>query len=136
MRFVFLTLALAAGLAAQQPNTVTANVSLSQTITTGTAVFFVQFLDASSSSTVDSAVAALTSAGVTASDLVDVAVELNQGFVVTTYNFKMRVASGQQTATRDKFIAIQRTLANSQTQAIGWSSSVIPTDDEISTALQ
>jgi hypothetical protein len=136
MRFVFLTLALAAGLAAQQPNTVTANVSLSQTISTGTAVFFVQFLDASSSSTVDSAVAALTSAGVTASDLVDVAVELNQGFVVTTYNFKLRVASGQLGATRDKFIAIQRTLANSQTQAIGWSSSVIPTDDEISTALQ
>ena len=64
MRLFFVTLALAAGLAAQQPNTVTANVSLSQTITTGTAVFFVQFLDASSSSTVDSAVAALSFVGV------------------------------------------------------------------------
>ena len=136
MRLVFLTLALAAGLAAQQPNTVTANVSLSQAITTGTAVFYVQFLDAGSAATVDSAVAALSSAGVAPSDLVDVAVELNQGFVVTTYNFKMRVAAGEQSATRDKFIAIQRTLANSQTQAIGWSSTVIPTDDEISTALQ
>lgn len=136
MRLLFVTFALAAGLFAQQPNTVTANVSLSQAVTTGTAVFFVQFLDAGAASTVDSAVSALSSAGVGASDLVDVAVELNQGFVVTTYNFKMRVASGQQGATRDKFIAIQRTLANSQTQAIGWSSSVIPTDDEISTALQ
>ena len=136
MRLFLLSLALAAGLAAQQPNTVTANVSLSQTVTTGTAMFFVQFLDASASSTVDSAVAALTSAGVAASHLVDVSVSLNQGFVVTTYNFKMPVAAGQLGATRDKFIAIQRTLATSQSQAIGWSSSVIPTDDEVSSALQ
>lgn len=136
MRLFLVSLALAAGLAAQQPNTVTANVSLSQNITTGTAVFYVQFLDASSSSTVDSAVAALTSAGVTATHLVDVSVALNQGFVVTTYNFKMPVAAGQLGATRDKFIAIQRTLATSQSQAIGWSSSVIPTEDELSTALQ
>lgn len=136
MRLVFLTLALAAGLAAQQPNTVTASVSLTQNITTGTAMFYVQFLDANSSSTVDSAVSALSSAGVSASNLTDVSVALNQGFVVTTYNFKMPVPAGQLGATRDKFVAIQRTLSTSQSQAIGWSSSLIPSDDELATALQ
>lgn len=136
MRLAILALALAAGLAAQQPNTVTANVSVSQNISTGKAIFFVQFLDANTSSTVDSTVAALTSAGVSASTLVDVSVALNQGFLVTTYNFKLPVAASDYAATRDKFIAIQRTLANSQSQAIGWSASIVPTEDDLAKALQ
>ena len=136
MRLAFLFLILAASLGAQQPNTVTANVSISQSITTGTAVFTVQFIDASSSSAVDSAVGVLSSAGLAASHLSDVSVALSQGYILTTYNFTLPVPAGQFTATRDKFIAIQRTLANSQTQAIGWSSSFIPTDDEVATALQ
>jgi hypothetical protein len=135
MRFVILALTMA-GLYAQQPNTVTASVSTTQLITTGTVVFDVQFQDVNLSSTVDSAVAVLSSAGISASNLVDVSVAVNQGYVVTTYNFRLTQPGGQLAATRDKFIAIQRTLANSQTQAIGWSGSQIPSDDELATALQ
>ncbi|MBI2690071.1 MAG: SIMPL domain-containing protein [Acidobacteria bacterium] len=136
MRFVILGLAFSAALFAQQPNTVQASVSISQSITTGNAVFNIQFLDAGSATTVDSAVGALSSAGVAASQLSNVSVSISQGFVVTTYTFTTPVPAGQFTAMRDKLIAIQRTLSNSNSQALGWSTVFVPTDDEVSSALQ
>ncbi|MFN0106617.1 MAG: hypothetical protein ACKV2U_31545 [Bryobacteraceae bacterium] len=99
MRSILIALAVAAGLAAQQPNTVTANVSVSQPITTGTAVFRIQFVEAGLSSTVDSAVTVLGPASVAASQLGDVTVELSQGFMITTCNFAVPVPAGRNLKT-------------------------------------
>jgi hypothetical protein len=137
MRSLLFGFFLAMGLAAQQqPNTVTASVSITKTVNAGTAVFQIQFVDTSLTSTVDSAVGGLSTVGVASSNLTDVSVAVNQGYVVTTYTFAMPVPSGQFGATRDKLIALQRTLANSQTQAVGWSSSQIPSDDDIAGAVE
>ena len=136
MRTVLITILLAAGLAAQQPNTVTANASITKTVTAGTASFQIQFFDTSLSSTVDSAVSGLSSIGVAVSQLSQVSVELNQGFIVSTYTFTLNVPAGQLGATRDKLIALQRTLSNSQSQAVSWSSSLIPSDDDIAAAVE
>ena len=116
---------------AQQPNTVTANVSIRQTAAGGTATFQMQFVDTSLSSTVGSAVNVLGGAGASEANLVGVSVSLNQGFVVTQYNFTVRVASGDFSSTRDKLIAAQRALATSNTQAMAWSVDyAVPQDDQ------
>jgi len=135
MRLALLALT-AAALFAQQPNTVTANVSVTQSVAAGATIFRIQYLDANTASTIDSALTALGSAGVAASHLSEVTVEISQGFFITTYNFNLKVPSGEFAATRDKLVAIQRTLATSQTQALGWTSTQTPTEDEISAALE
>jgi len=136
MRNILLVLALGAGLAAQQPNTVTANVAVTQSIPAGTALFRVQLVEATLTSNVDSALAALAAAGISASQLNAVNVEINQGFVVSNYDFRVPVPAAEFVATRDKLITVQRNLANSQTQAIGWSSTQTPTDEQLAAALQ
>jgi hypothetical protein len=135
MRLLLLALCVAASVPAQQPNTVTASVQLTQAVTTGAAAFRIQFIEATTNSSVDTAAAALSSVGVSASQLTGVDVELNQGFVITTYNFLLSVPSGEYAATRDKLITVQRSLANSQTQALGWTASLTPTDEELAAAL-
>ena len=136
MRVLLIGFALALGLAAQQPNTVTANVSVIQTVSAGTALFRVQLVEASLTSTVDSALAALAPAGVAASHLAGVSVAISQGFVITTYDFRVPVPGAEFPAMRDKLITVQRNLANSQTQGIGWSSSQTNTDEQLAAALQ
>lgn len=136
MRTLCIVLCLAASLAAQQPNTVTANVEITQPVTTATATFRIQFVEATLASTVDSALAGLASIGVAASQLNSVSVALSQGFVITTYDFVLRVPAGEFTATRDKLITLNRTLGNSQTQALGWNSTRTPSDEELATALE
>ena len=136
MRLFLIGFALAIGLAAQQPNTVTANVSVIQNISAGTALFRVQLVEASLTSTVDSALAALATAGVAASHLAGVSVAISQGFVITTYDFRVPVPGAEFPAMRDKLITVQRNLANSQTQGIGWSSSQTNTDEQLAAALQ
>lgn len=127
---------LAAGLAAQQPNTVTATASVTRNVAASTASFQIQFYDTSLSSTLDSAVSGLSAVGVAPSQLSQVSVELNQGFVVSTYTFTVVVPAGQLGATRDKLITLQRSLSNSQSQAVSWTSSLIPNDDDIAAAVE
>ena len=136
MRTILLVLALAADLAAQQPNTVTASVAVTQAIAAGTALFRVQIVEATLSSNIDSALAVLAPTGISASQLNSVSVDISQGFLLTTYDFRVPVSTGEFTATRDKLITVQRNLANSQTQAIGWSSTQTPTDEQLAAALQ
>lgn len=136
MRNTLLLLAAAAGLFAQQPNTVTASVSHQQQITTSTAVFQIQLVDASLNSTVDSAAGVLSSVGVNSSHLTDVSVAISQGYLLTTYSFTLPVASGDFGAVRDKLLTVQRNLSNSQTQGLGWSSAQVPNDDELASALE
>jgi predicted secreted protein len=136
MRFIPILLAAAAGLSAQQPNTVTASVAITQSTGAGTANFRIQLGDASANSSVDSTLATLAPAGVTAAQLNGVSVEINQGFVITTYDFRVPVPAGELGSMRDKLIGIQRALANSQTQGIGWSSTQTPTDEELAIALE
>ena len=87
-------------------------------------------------SNVDSALTPLAAAGVNASHLNGVSVEVNQGFVVTTYDFRVPVPSGEFAATRDKMIAVQRNLANSQSQFFAWNSVQVPTDEQLASALE
>ena len=134
--FLVLVLVLAAELPAQQPNTVTATVAVTQAITAGTALFRVQFVEATLTSNIDSALAVLAPTGISASQLNGVKVEINQGFVVSTYDFHLPVPAAEFAATRDKLITVQRNLANSQTQGIGWSSTQTPTDEQLAAALQ
>ena len=136
MRSILTALAFVTCLAAQQPNTVTANVSVTQGITAGTALFRVQLYELTLASTVDSAVAALAPAGVNSSQLSGVNVAINQGYVVTSYDFLVPVSSGELGAMRDKLITIQRNLANSQTQGLSWSGTQTPTDEELASALE
>lgn len=136
MRPLLLVLALAGGMFAQLPNTVTATVSVNQALSAGTTFFRIQFVEATLASTIDSALAGLNTVGVTATQLTGVSVAINQGFVLTTYDFLVPVPNAEFTATRDKIIALQRTLATSQTQFLGWSSTQAPTDDQIAAALQ
>ena len=142
MRFstlAFLTLAGAFLLGAQAPpavNTVSATVSATQPVTAGTATFQVQFLDATLASTVDNALGVLGTAGAATSNLTDISVSLSQGFVVTQYNFAIVVPASQFTATRDRLIAAQRTLANVNTQAMGWSSSYKASDEDAAKVLE
>jgi len=136
VRFILIVLACLCSLAGQQPNTVTANVSVTQSISAGTAVFQIQLLEATLASNVDSALAVLTPVGVTAAHLNGVNVSISQGFIITTYDFRVPVPAAELGATRDKLIAVQRNLANSQTQGISWSSTLTPTDEQLASALE
>ena len=136
MRIIFLVLVLTAELPAQQPNTVTASVAVTQAITAGTALFRVQLVEATLTSNIDSALAVLAPTGISASQLNGVNVEISQGFVVSTYDFRVPVPAAEFAATRDKLITVQRNLANSQTQGIGWSSTQTPTDEQLAAALR
>jgi hypothetical protein len=135
MRFAIFLLT-AAGLFAQQPNSVSANVSVVQPVTTANNIFRIQFVDATQTATVETAVTALSSVGVSASQLTGVDVAISQGFVLTTFTFRLVVPTAEFAATRDKIVAVQRTLATSQTQGLGWSSSQNPSAEELTTALQ
>jgi hypothetical protein len=119
-----------------QPNTVSATVSVLQPMTAGTATFQIQFLDANSNSTLDSALSAAGGAGAAASTLSGISVSLNQGFVVTQYDFTVPVPAAQYAATRDKLIAAQRVLANSNSQGLGWSTSYAATEEDAAKALE
>ena len=136
MRTIFLVLVLAAELPAQQPNTVTASVAVTQAITAGTALFRVQLVEATLTSNIDSALAVLAPTGISASQLNGVNVEISQGFIVSTYDFRVPVPAAEFAATRDKLITVQRALANSKTQGIGWSSTQTPTDEQLAAALR
>ena len=136
VRIVLLTLLFAGGLTAQQTNTVTANASVTRNVAPSVASFQIQFYDTSLTSTVDSAVSGLSSVGVTASQLADVSVALNQGYIVSTYTFAVNVPAGQFGATRDKLIALQRSMASAQSQAVSWSSSMTPSEDDIAAAVE
>lgn len=136
MRTVIAALALAAALAAQQPNTVTASVSLTRPVPAATSVFVIQLAEANLASSVDTALAPLTTLGMTSANLSSVSVDISQGFIITTYNFRLAVPSTEFTATRDKLITVSRNLANSSTQGVGWSSSQTPTDADIAAALE
>ncbi len=121
---------------AQQPNTVSTTVSTNRNVTAGTATFEVQFLDASLNSSLDTALAVVGSTGASATNLVSVSVSLNQGFVVTQYDFAITIAAGDFIGTRDKLIAVQRALASSNTQAIGWSTTYSVSDEETAKSLE
>lgn len=120
----------------QPSNTVTASVSASVPVTAGTATFTVQFLDANLSSSVDTAVGVLSNSGITATNLMGVSVSLNQGFVITQYDFSLAVASSEYGATRDKLIAAQRAIANVQSQALSWRTAYAATSEATDQALQ
>lgn len=137
MRPILIAFVLAAGLAAQQPNTVTANVAVTHNITAGTALFRVQIADRNLASNLDSVLGTLAPAGVSASQLSGVSVEISQGFVFTTYDFRVPVPAAEFAAMRDKLITVQRNLAaNSQTHGMGWSSMQTPTDEQLAAALE
>ncbi len=120
----------------QQPNTVSVTVSTPQPVTLGTATFRAQFLDASLNSTLDSALGVLGSSGAAAANLSGVSVSINQGFVVTQYDFAIIVPAAQFAATRDKLLAAQRAIANVNSQAIGWTSSYSATDEDAAKTLE
>lgn len=123
-------------LGAQQPNTVSATVSTTQALTAATASFQVQFLDASLSSTVDTAIGVVGGAGASAANLTGVSVSISQGFVVTQYDFLVAVPADQFAATRDKLIAAQRAVANVNTQAVSWSTSFAVSEEVANRALE
>jgi hypothetical protein len=135
------TLVLLAGLTAAVwgeavPRTVSAAVSSAVAVSAGTAEFRVQFVDISQESTVESAVGVLSAAGVEASHLTGVNVAISQGFLLTTYDFAMRVPAEFFTERRDQLVTLQRNLANSQLQAIGWSSVWLATEEEKNAAME
>lgn len=140
MRFTSLALAVAtlAPLAAQTvPNTVTVTVSTTQPAAAGTAAFRIQFLDANLNSTLDTALGALRDTGAAPATLTGTSASLSQqGFVITQYDFAVNVPVEQFAATRDRLIAVQRTLANVNSQAVSWSSSYRPTPAEQAKALE
>lgn len=121
---------------AQQPNTVSTTVFTTQPVAAGTAVFTVQFYDANLSSTLDTALAVVGSTGANAANLTVSSVYLNQGFLITEYDFTIKVPSGEFTATRDRLIAVQRTLSTSNTQGIDWTNAYTVTDDDAAKALE
>ena len=119
-----------------QPNTVSATVSTMQPVTLGTATFRAQFLDASLNSTLDTALGVLGASGATAANLSGVSVSINQGFVITQYDFAIMVPVAQFAATRDRLLAAQRAIATVNTQAIGWTSSYNATDEDAAKLLE
>jgi uncharacterized protein YggE len=135
MRFflvAFTVMADAFSLFAQQPNSVSVTVSSTQASSAGTAAFRVQFVDANLSSTVDTALGVLSSTGIAASNLTGISVAINQGFVVTQYDFTLAVPATQFTTTRDRLIAAQRSLANVNTQGIGWTTAFSLSEEDVS----
>ncbi len=135
--FTAVLLAAVSTAAAQPPsNTVSASVSTVLAASVGTATFNIQFVDASLSSSVDSALAVLTDSGAAASNLTGVTVSISQGFILTQYDFAVAVPAGQFTATRDRLIAIQRNLQNSASQGLGWTTTYTANDDDRLNGLQ
>jgi hypothetical protein len=129
-------LLLVGALVGQTPNTVTTSVSATRTATAATAVFEIQVLDATSNSNLDGAIAIAAGAGASAANLRGVSVSVNQGFVITQYNFTVLVPAAEFAATRDKLIAATRALANNNNQALGWSVTYSVSDDDLNNALQ
>jgi uncharacterized protein YggE len=137
MRLFICSVAMLAGLwslSAQQPQTVTVTVSANQPANAGTATFRIQFLDANLASTIDSALNVLKDTGVSANNLDTVSVSLSQGFVVTQYDFTLRVPAAEFSPLRDRLITIQRGVPTSQ--AVGWTTSYAASDDDVSAALE
>lgn len=120
----------------QTPNTVTTSVSATRTATAATAVFEIQVLDATLNSNLDGAIAIAAGGGASAANLRGVSVSVNQGFVITQYNFTVSVPAAEFAATRDKLIAATRALANNNNQALGWSVTYNVSDDDLNNALQ
>lgn len=121
---------LAATAFGQIPNTVTASASVTQPVSAGTATFSIQFVDISTASTVDSAAGVLASTGVSAANVTGVSVSIDQGFILTQYDFTLRVPAGEFAGTRDKLVAVQRSLATSSTQGLGWSTAYEASADD------
>lgn len=117
-------------------NTVSATASTVQAMAAASANFRVQFLDANLNSTIDTALGVVGGAGASAANLSGVAVAVQQGFVVTTYEFLVVVPAGEFAATRDKLIAAQRAIANVNTQAISWTTSYTLAEDGAAKALE
>ena len=139
MRYlIFISALLVSSLAAQaqQPNTVSTTVSTTQPVAASTAVITVQFYDAGLNSTLDTALAVVGSTGANAANLTASSVYLNQGFLITEYDFTIEVPSGEFTATRDKLVAVQRTLATSNTQGLDWTNAYTISDDDTAKALE
>jgi hypothetical protein len=139
MRYlIFISAFLVSSLAAQaqQPNTVSTTVSTTQPVAASTAVITVQFYDAGLNSTLDTALAVVGSTGANAANLTASSVYLNQGFLITEYDFTIKVPSGEFTATRDKLVAVQRTLATSNTQGLDWTNAYTISDDDTAKALE
>jgi hypothetical protein len=139
MRYlIFISAFLVSSLAAQaqQPNTVSTTVSTTQPVAASTAVITVQFYDAGLNSTLDTALAVVGSTGANAANLTASSVYLNQGFLITEYDFTIEVPSGEFTATRDKLVAVQRTLATSNTQGLDWTNAYTISDDDTAKALE
>ena len=139
MRYlIFISALLVSSLAAQaqQPNTVSTTVSTTQPVAASTAVITVQFYDAGLNSTLDTALAVVGSTGANAANLTASSVYLNQGFLITEYDFTIKVPFGEFTATRDKLVAVQRTLATSNTQGLDWTNAYTISDDDTAKALE
>ena len=139
MRYlIFISALLVSSLAAQaqQPNTVSTTVSTTQPVAASTAVITVQFYDAGLNSTLDTALAVVGSTGANSANLTASSVYLNQGFLITEYDFTIEVPSGEFTATRDKLVAVQRTLATSNTQGLDWTNAYTISDDDTAKALE
>jgi hypothetical protein len=130
MRALSLLVLAAWSLTAQTPNTVTTTATVTKAATAGNAIFQVQFLDTSLSANIDGALAVIGGAGASAENLSAVTVSISQGFLVTAHTFSVSVPAGSYAATRDKLIAAQRTLSNSNSQGLSWSVSYTPSPDD------
>jgi hypothetical protein len=78
----------------------------------------------------------LRAAGVEALHLTGMNVAISQGFLLTTYDFAMRVPAEFFIERRDQLVTLQRNLANSQSQAIGWSSVWLAAEEEKNAAME
>ncbi|MFN0169812.1 MAG: hypothetical protein ACKV22_25600 [Bryobacteraceae bacterium] len=140
MRLRVLTAAVLAAVciasAQQLPNTVSASVSTILPASTGTATFSIQFVDANLASTVDTALGVLSDSGAATSNLTGISVSISQGFILTQYEFAVPVPASQFSTTRDRLIAIQRSLQNSATQGLGWTTAYTANADDRLRALQ
>jgi hypothetical protein len=122
--------------AASPPATVAATVSATVPATAGTATFTIQLLDASLTANLDGALSVLQDTGASASTLTGIAVSISQGLIVTQYNFSVRVPASGFAATRDRLLAIQRSLQNSTSRAVGWSTVYTPGDEDLVNAVR
>jgi hypothetical protein len=131
-----LGLAASAVFAASPPATVAATVSATVPATAGAATFTIQLLDASLTANLDGALSVLQDTGASASTLTGIAVSVSQGLIVTQYNFSVRVPASEFAATRDRLLAIQRSLQNSTSRAVGWSTVYTPGEEDLVKAVR
>lgn len=115
-----LWLAAASVFAASTPATVAATVSTIVPATAGTATFNIQLLDASLTANLDGALGVLQDTGASAATLTGISVSVSQGLILTQYDFSVRVPAAEFVGLRDRLIAIQRSLQNSTSRAVGW----------------